>query len=34
MNTKTDEYINKEVRGLVEPMVNSLLLKKPNEPVT
>jgi hypothetical protein len=33
MTNSAEEYLEKKVRGLVEPMVSSLLMERPKEPV-
>lgn len=33
MTNSAEEYLEKKVRGLIEPMVSSLLMERPKEPV-
>jgi hypothetical protein len=33
MTNSAEEYLEKKVRGLIEPMVSSLLMDRPKEPV-
>jgi hypothetical protein len=33
-NNHTEDFLEKKVRGLVEPMISALLSEKPKEPVT
>ena len=33
-NSTAEEYLEKKVRGIIEPMVSSLLMDKPKEPVS
>ncbi len=34
MTNSAEEYLEKKVRGLIEPMISSLLMERPKEPVT
>jgi hypothetical protein len=33
MSVRPEEYLDKKVRGIFEPMVSALLMDKPKEPV-
>jgi hypothetical protein len=33
MSGNAEEYLEKKVRGIIEPMVSALLLDRPKEPV-
>jgi hypothetical protein len=33
MTMSAEEFLQKKVRGIIEPMVSSLLMEKPKEPV-
>jgi hypothetical protein len=33
MSHTPEEFLDKKVRGLVEPMISAILLEKPKEPV-
>jgi hypothetical protein len=33
MSNSSEEYLEKKVRGLIEPMVSALLVDRPKEPV-
>jgi hypothetical protein len=32
-NSSAEEYLEKKVRGIIEPMVSALLMERPKEPV-
>lgn len=34
MANSPEEYLEKKVRGIIEPMVSSLLMERPKEPVS
>jgi len=34
MSGNAEEYLEKKVRGIIEPMVSALLIDRPKEPVT
>jgi hypothetical protein len=34
MSVSAEDYLEKKVRQLIEPMVSSLLMEKPKEPVS
>jgi hypothetical protein len=33
MSNTAEDYLEKKVRGLIEPMVSALLIERPKEPV-
>ena len=33
MSNPAGEYLDKKIRGLIEPMVSAVLVEKPKEPV-
>ena len=33
-NMSAEEFLQKKVRGIIEPMVSALLIEKPKEPVS